>query len=288
MTSPWSPYGELTSELVDHKDEIAKWRQGDLITGLPIAWIAPLGLGDKPTPEWNAVDGILVDAIVCSQTCDIAIDKVGKAQPFVLVAPLVESGSISSPATAKRAKERKVGYLYPVPSPKEDRSGTWFVDLRLVFPISKAVLLGRKPDFRRLDPVDAVHFSEHIAHKFRRPALADALSETIPEELDKWVEGNGPKRQAFAHVEEVRYRLVGDRLDPTSVGLIVMETIRISDEERTTWHSFDEKVKSALKSAGIEHQPVIFVMPGETQAPILLYQQSVPLANSNYFPVRHW
>ncbi len=283
----WSPFGAPDGALAGHVREIDKWKQGDLIRGLSLAWVTREISGKYPVPEWKEFPYTTVDVIICSQTCDIALEKSGASHPFILVAPLVEKGAISDKGTAKRAEEGNGSYLFPVSSPA-DVAGTWFADLRLIFPISKEVLIDRTPIEGISDPRNSLIFAERIAHKFRRPALSEALSEKIPESLNDFANGNKPGRAAFANVEEVRIRLVGDRLKPSSAGLMVMEAIRIPEEEREYWQRFDRVVKGALKAEGIEHQPVVFVMPGETVASIALYQQSVPLINCDRFPVRYW
>jgi hypothetical protein len=145
----------------DAKAQLDVWKQGDVLLDLPLTWLGPASLdqivGVNPhlgvdDPELSArpfynkairAHGV----VVCSQTCDIAGTGPGDRHPFVEVAPLI-SGKTLSTTLRKMASRWRVGYLIPTAlganNLPESEDG-WFVDLRLIFPISKSLLLGREP-----------------------------------------------------------------------------------------------------------------------------------------------
>ena len=104
----------------DHVDVLAQWKQGHLVSGLPLTWIAPPGVDpvtgldlteDSAGPVWAEES---FDAIICSQTCDIGATPPGDQHPTVLVAPLVHESGLSSNSRRKLAADGKLGYLVQV------------------------------------------------------------------------------------------------------------------------------------------------------------------------------
>lgn len=93
-TINWSP----------RHDALGKWKQTDLLRGMPLTWIAPAGLdpvtGIDPELEDPTVGPIWLeddfDAIICSQTCDLGAGPPGDNHPTVLIAPLIHEDDLGS------------------------------------------------------------------------------------------------------------------------------------------------------------------------------------------------
>lgn len=105
-----------------HLETLRRWKQGNLVRGLPLAWIAATGrdpftgleldaeLGAE-APQWP--EGTF-DAVICSQTCDLGGGPPGDQHPTFLVAPLVHENGLGSNNRRTLAAAGKLAYLYPV------------------------------------------------------------------------------------------------------------------------------------------------------------------------------
>ena len=93
-----------------HHKALGSWKQADLLTEVPLTWIAPAGIdavtGIDPNLDEPAIGPIWLedtfDAIICSQTCDLGAGPPGNNHPTVVVAPLIHEDNL-------RSEERRVG-----------------------------------------------------------------------------------------------------------------------------------------------------------------------------------
>lgn len=101
----------------DLEESLGRWKQGHLVRGIPLTWIAPTdtdpmtALGHEQgveAPQWP--DGSF-DAIICSQTCDIGGTPPGTWHPFVTVAPLVHQSALGSNSRRSDASGGRLDYL---------------------------------------------------------------------------------------------------------------------------------------------------------------------------------
>ena len=308
----WSTYDVLLADWSQHEASLSRWKQGDLVQDIPLTWItAPAE--DPVTGVVNNSDAarpisdssLKVTAIICTQTCDLGATSPGDAHPFVLLAPLIHESSLPSGAAVKLALTGKSGYLVqtlPPPDsgtrdgsevdaqptgaspsteqsspPRPARRKAWFADLRLIFPISKALLLSREPAHGFADERASLTFAETLAQKFRRAALNEVLSEALPQALKKFVQENGHRKQAFAKVEQVRLVILGgERLFPTRATLFVLtDGMELNEEERVPWTRFQESTESLFSGHGITLGPMLHADVSRLSA--TKYRQSVPV-----------
>ena len=192
-------------------------------------------------------------------------------------APLVHVSLIPAGETRNLAREGKLGFLFPTLSPVTDNTGhSWFVDLRLIAPVSKAVLLGREPIEGKATEADCLSFGETLAQKFRRPALSENLSGKLPDALRRFIKDRGRNKRAFTKVEQVRLSVSErDRLLPARAQLIVIMDTELSSEEKELWQCLETETSTLMSAVGVSMMPMTFVLATDIRA--ILYRQSVPL-----------
>lgn len=299
----WSIYDALPEVWSEHEASLARWKQGDLVTDVPLTWLTMPGLdsitglfNDKPEIRPAFDRRLKITAIVCSQTCDLGATPPGDKHPFVLLAPLISLSEIPGNSVRKLAAEGKIGYLFktatpPTPEQPVEPSGpddeapdkrvarpeTWFADLRLIFPASKALLLARDPQAGFTEEAESLRFGDTIALKFKRPALDEILSEALPQALRKFVQDNGSRGQAFAKVEQVRLLiLAGGRLHPGRAHLYVLtDGVELNEAEAAVWARFQLVVDALFAKAGIILAPMIHADVNILSA--AKYRESVPV-----------
>ena len=216
--------------------------------------------------------------VLCSQSCDIGVEGTGASHPFVLGAPLVP-GSLINAADRKLARDYRMGYLLPAspePSSVAPESDGWFVDLRLMVPMSKGLLLARtpvhgfvgsgSPSAEGPSPVaseELVRFAESVGFKFRRPALSSVLSEDLPNLIDAHI-AKLSGAQAFRSTLQVRLHVEkGTHLEPMTIRLYVLCAVPLSVDEQNTWRGWEKKGTEMLRKAGIALLPTLFISPSE-------------------------
>ena len=183
-------------------------------------------------------------------------------------------------ADLKLARDYRVGYLLPAspdPSFVAPESRGWFVDLRLMVPMSKGLLLARTPVHgfvgsassaisgaaTAVSSEELVRFAESVAFKFRRPALNSVLSDELPKLIDAYI-AKFSGSQAFRSTRQVRLHIEqGTRLEPTTVRIYVLCVVRLNENEENVWRGWEKKGKEMLQKAGIALLPTVFVKPSE-------------------------
>lgn len=278
--------------LYDWRAELDQWQQGHIVGPYPATWLTPVGIDDITGQSTAATETkpfyspkVSGWFILVSQTCDIGATDTGGKQPFALVAPLRPPTAYSS-SNRRLANAYQIPYLFPTLSPDEDKKDeTWFADLRLMVPISKALLLKGKP-IRGLRENDALKFAATIAHKFSRPALQDVLAVALPESIDKHILETKRRSSAYTQTEHVRLVVTLDqRLEAESVYLMVLGKVALTQDEQAQWRLWEPKGQAVLTPHGIELGPILFTTP-ET-CPASLYRAAAPLRIDNLTNV-HW
>ncbi|MGE4115866.1 MAG: hypothetical protein AB7G36_16970 [Candidatus Nanopelagicales bacterium] len=263
-------------------DTLSAWSQGDLVRDVPLTWIAPAGTDAVTGGELaQDVEGPVgyeqvraAAAVICTQTCDLGSAPPGDRVPFVLLAPLVPYEEFNT-STRKLAREGRIGYL--VPAQPEGLEGDWFVDLRMIVPASKAVLLERSPVRGFADEAAALRFAEALAYRFRRPALHGALSDELVRDIEEYLRGLGAVNQAVARVRELRLLVLGGtRLNPERVQLVVLADPPLDPPMQAMWQKWEPRGKGVLTPHGVELAPTIFTDLHELRAD--MYRSSVPLS----------
>lgn len=329
--TPFSLQGLIDSiDWSPHREALDKWKQTDLISGIPLTWIAPPGVDPVTGVDPGLTDPTVgplwledtFDAIICSQTCDLGAGPPGDNHPTVLVAPLIHEDHLGSnkrrtdagrgilshlvrvlPAdlnaradaleAAARDKrdraarvlgvqpdkltEEQVAELPPCTVSDIPRGHRWYVDLRILVPISKGLLLSREPVGGFLTEDESLSFGEVLAQKFRRPALHEALSEELPKVLETYVQNAGHSTNPFAKVDEVRLNIMaGDRLNPVRGQLVIItENGALTPVEQAAWTDLNKSASQLFAKHGITFVPLVhFDISHMTAA---LYRKTVPV-----------
>lgn len=245
-------------------------------------WAAPAGRDpllniEGAEMDWAAVDAGSADGgwvMITSQTCDIAGVGPGARQPFVDVSPVYRLPADYSPHALDAIRTHQVTYLKELTRPPG--VGSYVVDLRLSMPVSKALLVTSEPIEAWATEYDRLVLAEHIATRARRPALHDALSSELTRSLGAYISGTHKnKPEWWQHVEQLRLRIKGDRLQPTAVGLLVCCEIDLTDEQRAVWRGWHKQGAQLLQPHNIALEPAL--IQTLDQMPARLYADSVPL-----------
>jgi len=122
--------------------------------------------------------------MLVSQTCDVGATGTGGKHPFVEIASVFRRNDCDQ-GERRDIEQFKSTYQVALTQPPED--GFRVADLRLVMPISKALLAAYDPLPGFASSKDLLNLAEALARKRRRPALHEALSEDLPKSLDAYV-----------------------------------------------------------------------------------------------------
>ena len=208
--------------------------------------------------------------ILTSQTCDITTTGTGAKHPLVTASPVYRFPD--DDPNHGNAKAGRLGYVVPLTkSPTSD--GLYVADLRVTIPLSKGVLVDVDPIDVWASEQDRLRFAEALARKYGRAALSSALSEELVKSLNEHVKQNPP--EASERIEEFRLRIVGDRLTPIEVQLIVFTDVEADRDLRQVWRTWTKKGAKLLKANGVRLAPTLVITPEKCSA--RLYKNSVPL-----------
>jgi hypothetical protein len=213
------------------------WRQGDIVSGVRFFWadsegndpISDLHIDAPADGGWNVTRwaqegvGISPDAdlgVITSQTCDIGATGPGARHPTVQVSPLVRLAHLGTDR-GEAIRKNRANDMVLIPDVGSDE---WAADLRISFPVSKSVLIAGTPRRGFVSQEEARAFAERVAAKTRRPAVHDAISEHLVDELDSFVKRERTAGAGWVdRVEQFRVQVSkGSRLEPQSVGLLVI------------------------------------------------------------------
>lgn len=167
------------------------------------------------------------------------------------------------------------------------RGHGWYADLRCLVSVSKGLLVTRNPIDGFLNEQESLDFGDALAHKFRRPALHEALSEELPEALERYIFDRGAKRQAFLKVEQVRLHIIeGSRLDPLRGALVVLTANgALTDAEQEEWAGLDKAAAAVFEKHGFTYGPLTHWNVPEMSA--ALYRNTVPV-RCRYLRTPRW
>jgi hypothetical protein len=281
-------YGPRIDELLPKwwSDDVVaaldRWKQGDLIKGSPLFWAGPEG-DDPVLPIVGGTaalqvhdDGTEEDCwvIITSQTCDVAGLGPGMHHPFVTVSPVYALPVGYSQGKLEAISRGEVGYLVRLTQPPESR--VYVADLRVSLPVSKGALVNDPPTGAWAQEADRLTFAEAVATKIRRPALHDALSTELTQSLNKHIKlSHKAQPEWWERVEQVRLRIVGDRLKPQSVSLLVCCEVELSAEQCDIWRQWQPQATKILQKHEIVLGPPFFGTLDKM--PARLYKDSIPL-----------
>jgi hypothetical protein len=267
-----------TPEQIATLDE---WRQGDLLPCPPLVWSTTPGTSDPVTGQPTSAGGPVAwpgqlpkYALITTQTCDVCAKGPGARQPFIQVSPVVQVADLSK----DQWKELVSGQIL-------DRYGLtgkrlrskWAVDLRVSFPVSKAVLLDATPIRGFATPLEAVEFGAHLALRAGRPALHDFFLDVVRDETDAAIKASAKKGTGWwSKVEEVRLAIKGDELAPKAFTLIVVSSSVLAPDEHDRWTQLGETFRKRAKGQGIKMGTAVVFPIDEMNARV--YRDTVELA----------
>ena len=191
------------------REAAAIFNQGDLVqrppffyAGVPsLAVWAPTALLVDEVPSG---DDVVIDldpadrppfGIVTSQGCDVA--DVSR-KPWIQIAPVYEvAATTMEDARVADLRRHAVPHLMLLDPPTID--GLLVADLRLEMPIEKSWLAGRRPIAGFADDGGRRLFAQRLAGRLERPALPDAVHDTVVRPLRRWLDRAGTQlRNALA------------------------------------------------------------------------------------------
>lgn len=248
------------------------WRQSHLVRCDLAAWLAAGGSVDPVTgDDFPGHTAGLIGAVasvadsgycaVTSQTCDIVATGPGKRHPTVQICPVRDVGAVFNQEKVRQIRNGDiVEYVYLTNPPEIGKE--WAVDLRMSAPLSKGVLIARKPVEGFASEEDEINFAARVAAKFERPALHNYLSKDLVNALDTFIsKARRASEEWCEDVEQFRLEVEGNRLVPKRVRLIVVTDVDFNgvfsmkkNRLRDHWKSH----KKPLKAAGIEQAPIAF------------------------------
>jgi hypothetical protein len=152
----------------------------------------------------------------------------------------------------------------------------WAVDLRVSFPMSKAVLLDATPTRGFATPLEAAEFGAHLALRAGRPALHDFFLDVVRDEIDAAVKASAKKGTGWwSKVEEVRLAIRGDELAPKAFTLVVVSASVLTPDEHDRWIQLGETFRKRAKGHGMKMGTAMVFPIDEMKARI--YRDTVEL-----------
>lgn len=253
----------------------------------PFVLVAPLihedGLGD-PKRRSDAAKGMLGHLVRTLPA--------GEAERHALLTTAKEQQAFLAKKAAgldrdEQLPEELLAALPDIELRNITRGHGWYADLRVVVPVSKGLLVARDPIDGFLNEQESLDFGDALAHKFRRPALHEALSEELPEALERYIADRGAKRQAFVKVEQVRLHIMeGSRLDPLRGALVVLTANgALTDAEQEEWAGLDKAAAAVFEKHGFTYGPLTHWNVPEMSA--ALYRNTVPV-RCRYLRAPRW
>ncbi|MEV5179216.1 hypothetical protein AB0K88_05510 [Streptomyces werraensis] len=291
------PWPREISEAAD------KFHQGHLVEGIRLLY---MGSPQSPATSFTSLntqpgsDRILHPlimpqalayryGIITSATCDLA-EAGDHKNPFFQVSPVFDISENLRQGQEKQLKEGRFGdFVYLSQQPESE--GVWVADLRVSIPIEKGALVGRTPIDAFLTEEDRIGFAARLARRVARAALHGDVHDLVVSSLNGWIKkkekeirstGSG----AFTDVERVALNVVGDRLQPRAVQVVVFEETRLDNKDRAVWREWRHASKSILKNVKIKLDPCVFQTLAKM--PVRDYERLVPLSIPALGRTAHW
>ena len=255
---------------------LAKWTQGCLVPGSIFAAASWVPVHERT----HALEVRSTDfdpngwMIVLSQTCDVVGTGPGERQPVVMCSPVIDITNESA-NKINSIKTWSVTDLAPVdcvPAP-----GTWAADLRIAVPLHKDALVAVPAVAGYRDEQSALMFSDHVATRFRRPALNDVLSSGLKHILDETIR-TAPKTgndSWYQNVEQVRLEITPSRLRPTWVRIHLLCVTKLTPAQKAQWLTSEKQIKKLFAEHGITYGTMTFDTVAAVKA--AAYRQWSPL-----------
>lgn len=241
--------------------ELRQWRQGLLVPTWIGAYVAETDPDDRLSHPFEGVQDRADETVrfvaVVSQTCDVVGDGPGGRHPFVQVSPVVDVSGWDSGKIDSISRGEINDYVLLTAPPKPDAK--WAIDLRVTWPLSKTALARCAPSlgFSDLDEERAI--GAHLARKFERPALPDAISTAAARRLRSAVE-RGMKNEKWAEdVVQLRIDVIaGTVLEPREVRLYVISEVELNPASKREFRAAWKECRQDLEAEGITFRDAAF------------------------------
>jgi len=234
------------------RQAVQGFKQGDVLEHPPFFYAADFrypvwgltrrvgdGTEESPVVELDPASRVAPPyGIITTQTCDLDEQATQPKQPWIQVAPVSLLDHVAGDQWA-HIEGRRIGHLVALTGP-EFASGRWAADLRIQVPLEKGLLVGRSPIAGFHNEDGYLAFSEHLARRVGRPALADVLIKAVVTPLQNQMKKlRGERKRAIAeHVLELRLETDPSRLQPKSARLLILVKQKPPPPEVQDW--FDQ------------------------------------------------
>lgn len=248
------------------RQAVQRFRQGHLIERPPLFYTAHLGYpiwslsGAVAAEEEEDVPDALVElereqrpayGILTSQDCDISEEGGSATQPWVQVAPvyLCPEGS--------RLADRDFVIRLDPPALK----GTaWIADMRIEMALEKSVLVGREPIEAFPAEDDYYRFSDLLARRRGRPALAAVFHDVVNVTMRDVKQQSNAWRSKTRRVRATIYKLKlaieeGTRTAPVSCRLYVITAGTPTKEAREWFGEWWDRARRVAADNDLELLP---------------------------------
>lgn len=198
MIDSWLPKDDWPADVVA---SMRRFRQGHVFEWKSFAYgtafaHAVLTTTSAATATVDRTGYVKVDdawplVIITSQTCDIVED--GKRLPripWISVAPVYDILPSLRKGQANQIRANGFGHLVPLTNARfanDDRT-LWVADLRLEFPLEKAVLVNQSPIDAFAAEEQYAYYAEKLASRRSRPAIDSRVRRFIIAPLGKAIE----------------------------------------------------------------------------------------------------
>lgn len=276
---------------------VRSFRQGHLVRRPPLFYAAHVGYpiwelskvvsaeDAAPAGEVPAQD-VLVEldpdqgppyGILTSQDCDITEEGRDPIQPWVQVAPVYSCDEASQLLNRD--------FIVRLNPPTLDEE-VWVADLRLEMSLEKGLLVAREPIESFPQEEDYYRFSDLLARRRGRPALATVFNDIINVTAREVKQQSTAWRGKTRRVRETIYKLKlaieeGTRLQPAACKLYVVTRGPSTEEAQEWFGEWWDRARIVAAEQGLELLPIGWMVMSEVD--VELYDQLIELRN----PLEH-
>lgn len=262
-------------------DEVASldaWRQGHLVKGSLGAWLVA---DDGQSDEFEAASVPISDTgyfAVVSQTCDVGGLAPGDRHPLVQICPVRDVSVFGETKVEQIQNGDVVEYVWLTKPPVA--GAQWAVDLRATFPLSKRALTVAAPVTGFASYEDEIGLGARLALKTARPALHDYLTDTVVRGLNDLLGKAKKSKRWVDDVEQFRFEVIGDPLQPTAVRLVVLTREKMDTRDRDPLRVFWKSHKAGMLDVGISQMRITFM--NVSRMSVERYRRMIPIRLSKF------
>jgi hypothetical protein len=243
------------------------FRQGHLIGGLPFFYFANLSvpvhaLSIQPGEEGLAIvesDKEFPFGMIITQTCDIQEeDATRPRRPWVHVCPVYRGDEFVEANLLRldkgligTAKKHRVNYLVPLP---ELADGDWFVDLRMIIPVEKGVVLTKTPIDGLGGEDNYVRLAGHLASVSGRTAFDGRFVTSVQRVLISRlkVAAEDEALDQALHSQLLEFRVAAaSLLDMHSIEILCLSVASVNQQVQAWLDELEAAIRNTCSEAGI-------------------------------------